>query len=33
MNENKTIGEKWDESEITVYSDEKSKEILQEQTK
>ena len=33
MNENKTIDEKWDEGGITIYSDEKSKEILQEQNK
>jgi hypothetical protein len=33
VNENKTIDEKWDESEITIYNDEKSNEILQEQNK
>ena len=33
VNENKTIDEKWDESGITIYNDEKSKEILAEQNK
>lgn len=29
MDKNKTIDEKWDEIGITIYSEEKSKEILQ----
>ena len=33
MDENKTIEEKWDESGITIYSEEKSKETLEEQNK
>lgn len=33
MDKNKTIEEKWDESSITIYSDEKSKETLEEQNK
>lgn len=33
MDKNKTIDEKWDESGITIYSEEKSKEILQEKNK
>ena len=33
MDKNKTIEEKWDESSITIYSEEKSKETLEEQNK